>query len=261
VPPNTRRAYEGDLHRYAAWATGAGLGGATAAPGSIVVYLRHLADAGRKVATIERALAAMCTSLVRAGSPSPWSHPLVADMRVALRRERGVRPTKKRAADDGILKAFLAQVPVGSLLGLRDRSLLTLDWGAALRASEPVALDVADVRRVPKGLVLLIRSSKTDQEARGEEVPVFYSDKPQHCPVRSLDAWLAAGGITDGAIYRALGRSGRLGTRLAAAGMTLISRRTSFPRSCPSPGYLTFRHVALRRAPEQAFRRENSDRA
>lgn len=194
VPANTQVAYEGDLRRFASWCTAVGLAAMPAEAGTVALYMRHLADEGRKVSTIERALAAICTSHVRAGYPSPWSAPIVADMRAGLRRELGVRPTKKRAADDDVLRHLLGVMP-DNLLGKRDRALLTIGWCAALRRSELVALDVADVERAPKGLVVLVRASKTDQEARGEEVPVFFSNSAAHCPVRSLDAWLAASDI------------------------------------------------------------------
>ena len=64
-----------------------------------------------------------------------------------------------------------------------------------MRFRQPV-LDVADITPAPKGLIVLLRESKTDQERRGQEVPVFLSNDPSCCPVRSLDAWFAASGIT-----------------------------------------------------------------
>jgi integrase len=135
-------------------------------------------------------------------------------MRAALRRELGVRPRKKRAADDEVLRRLLHTLP-DLLLGVRDRALLTLGWCAALRRSELVGLDVADVTRAPKGLVVLVRTSKTDQESRREEVPVFFSNLAEHCPVRSLDAWLAAAGIAADAVFRQLGRRHLIGARLS----------------------------------------------
>jgi integrase len=215
VPRNTRVGYEGDLRRFAAWCTVMGLAAMPAEPGTIAMYMRALADAGREWSTIQRALAAICTAHTRAGRPSPWGHRLVKDMRAALRRELGTRPKKKKAAHDELLRQMLAVLP-GTLLGIRDRALLTLGWCAARRESELVALDVPDVTRAPKGLTLLVRSSKTDQDAAGEEVPVFFSNAAEHCPVRSLDAWLAASGISEGAIFRRLGRRQQLGERLVA---------------------------------------------
>ncbi len=216
VPVNTRRAYEGDLRRFAAWCTAHGLVAMPAAASTIVLYMRRLADMPCRIATIERALAAIATSHVRAGFRSPWTEAIVDDMRAALRRELGVRPKKKKAAVADVLRQLLAALP-SNLLGARDRALLTLGWAGAFRRSELVALDVADVTRVAKGAVVLVRVSKTDQEGRGTEVPIFYSNLAEHCPVRSLDAWLAAAGIADGGIFRALGRREQLGARLSPA--------------------------------------------
>jgi site-specific recombinase XerD len=188
-----------------------------ATPETVVLYMRHLADEGLKMGTIERALAAISTGHVRVRYASLWTHPLVDDMRAALRRELGVQVNKKLAADDEVLRAMLDVLPT-SLLGLRDRALLTVGWAGAFRRSELVALDVADiVERRPKGIALLVRRSKTDQEGRGERIPIFHSNREEHCPVRSLDAWLVAAGISEGAIFRALGRDERLGKRLAPA--------------------------------------------
>ncbi len=215
VPINTRRAYEGDLRRFVAWCNSVELTPMPAAPATVVMHMRSLADQGYKYSSIERALAAICTAHVRAEHPSPWKHPHVADMRAGLKKELGVRPEKMRAADEEVLRRLLAVVPIDDLLGLRDRSLLTLGWCAALRRSELVALDVANVTRAPKGGVVFVATSKTDQEKRGEEVPMFFSNLAEHCPMRSLDAWLAASGIVDGPIFRRLGRQQRLGERLS----------------------------------------------
>jgi integrase len=216
VPPNTRRAYEGDQRRFAGWCASTGLAALPAAPGTIVVYMRTLADAGRRASTIARALAAICSAHRRAGYPSPWGNPLVVDMLSALRRELGTRPKKKKAADEEILRSMIAVLP-SDLLGARDRALLLLGWCGAFRRSELVALDVANVTRAAKGRVVVVAKSKTDQVAKGEDVPVFYSNDPALCPVRALDAWMSAAGITEGAIFRQLGRRQVLGVRLAAA--------------------------------------------
>lgn len=215
VPVNTRRAYEGDLRRFAEWCVSMGLTSLPAAAGTVAVYMRGLADRGHRYSTVERALAAICTAHVRSSHPSPWRHPLVKDMREALRVELGVRPAKKRAADDEILRRLLGVVPQAELIGLRDRAMLTIGWCAALRRSELVALNVTDVTRAPKGGIVFVAQSKTDQERHGEEVPIFFSNLSEYCPMRSLNAWLAASGITEGATFRRLGRQQQLGERLS----------------------------------------------
>jgi site-specific recombinase XerD len=58
----------------------------------------------------------------------------------------------------------------GGLAGLRDRALLLVGFGGALCRSELVALDVADVQETATGLLITIRSSKTDQERAGATI-------------------------------------------------------------------------------------------
>jgi integrase len=54
-----------------------------------------------------------------------------------------------------------------ALLAMRDRALILLGFAGPLRRSELVALTVADVERHPKGIVLHIGRSKTDQQGIG----------------------------------------------------------------------------------------------
>ena len=77
---------------------------------------------------------------------------------------------------------------------MRNRALLLLAFGGALRRSELVALDLADVTVVDQGVELRLRRSKTDQE--GEEATCH--------PRRNRSGALPAPGAD-----RLVGRSGR----------------------------------------------------
>ena len=60
-----------------------------------------------------------------------------------------------------------------SLLGLRNRAMLLVGFGGALRRSELVALDADDVRFVDgKGVILTVRRSKTEQHGAGQAVAI-----------------------------------------------------------------------------------------
>jgi integrase len=61
---------------------------------------------------------------------------------------------------------MVATAPEG-LAGLGDRALLLIGFGGALRRSELVALDVADIAETETGLLVTIEGSKTDQERAG----------------------------------------------------------------------------------------------
>ena len=67
---------------------------------------------------------------------------------------------------------------------------------------------VADLTEVPDGLRILIRRSKGDQEGQGQEVAIPRGYKLR--PVEAVQTWLAAAAISDGPVFRAVGRGGRV---------------------------------------------------
>lgn len=104
------------------------------------------------------------------------------------------------------MRDVLRAIPGESLRNVRDRALLAFGLASCLRRSELVALRVDDVQRVPEGLRVIIRRSKTDQEARGATVAVPEGRRLH--PVARLEAWLARGEIADGFLFRRLSNTG-----------------------------------------------------
>ncbi|MGI4802190.1 MAG: hypothetical protein ACRYG8_50775 [Janthinobacterium lividum] len=85
-----------------------------------------------------------------------------------IRHSHGIAPARKPAADADVLRAIAGD----DLRSVRDRALLALGMTGALRRSEPVALQLADVERVPEGLRATTRRSKTDQDATGAIIAI-----------------------------------------------------------------------------------------
>ena len=111
-----------------------------------------------------------------------------------------------------------------TLVGLRDRALILLGFAGALRRSELVALDVSDLVRTEKGLLVTIRRSKTDQEAEGATIAIPRGG--QDCPVTALETWLLAASVTEGPVFRPIGRSGKvLHRRLCDRAVTMTIKR------------------------------------
>jgi integrase len=99
-----------------------------------------------------------------------------------------------------------------------------LGFAGALRRSELVALDVSDLVRTEKGLLVTIRRSKTDQEAEGATIAIPRGG--QDCPVKALETWLLAGSVTEGPVFRPIGRSGKvLHRRLCDRAVTMTIKR------------------------------------
>ncbi|KAA9380142.1 tyrosine-type recombinase/integrase [Microbispora cellulosiformans] len=111
--------------------------------------------------------------------------------------------------------------------GWRDR--LVLDLGVALmgRRSELIALFQDDVRVVDGELEVLIRHSKTDQDAHGETVYIPPGEHPLTDPVgawRQWTAFLAEHGHTGGRLLRRFYRNHRVGPSLGGDAVNDIIR-------------------------------------
>jgi site-specific recombinase XerD len=205
---NTRRAYATDWADFSTWSEQVGAAALPATAIDVARYLAQLADAGRKVATIERRVAAIRYVHKAAGHEPPTGAEGVKAVMRGIRRTRRQAKTQKSPATAEVLVGALSALP-DTLAGLRDRALLLIGFAGALRRSELVALEVADLTFRPKGLLLQIRSSKTDQDGEGATLPIPRGRSLR--PVAALEAWLAASGITEGPIFREINRHGRIG--------------------------------------------------
>ncbi|MGE0736613.1 MAG: site-specific integrase [Alphaproteobacteria bacterium] len=143
-------------------------------------------------------------------------------MRLALKRMvrgRGARQKQAAPVTFEIASKLLGAVGAG-LHGARDRALLCVAYDTLCRRSELVALSVADVQDDEDGSgSILVRRSKGDQEGHGS---VRYL-APQ--TVQAVRDWLHAAHITEGALFRSLGRAGAVGDPLTPQEVARILRR------------------------------------
>jgi site-specific recombinase XerD len=175
---------------------------------------------GIKCATLGRRIAGIRHAHKLAGLASPTDDERVKAVMRGARRTLGVAPVKKSAATSDKVLAMVAGSGRG-LIGKRDRALLLLGFALAARRSELVALDVADLEECPEGLCVTIRRSKTDQEGAGAVVAICRGWIA--CPVAAVKDWLSAAGITEGALFRRVGKGGKvLPDRLRAQAVAFI---------------------------------------
>ena len=74
-----------------------------------------------------------------------------------------------------------------------------------------------------EGLIVTIRRSKTDQEGAGYEKGIARGENPDTCAVTALQEWMAAAGITEGALFCAIGKGGHLkADRLTPQSVALV---------------------------------------
>lgn len=203
----TVRAYTADAKAFEAWCLRYGFRSLPASPEAVAGFLVAEAEGGRSASTIGRRLAAIRYAHKLAKAPDPTDDEEVRATMKGVRRRVGVAPTQKAAATAEIMAVLLSRIP-DTLTGKRDRALLALGFAGAFRRSELVALDVEDLRDDPKGLRVLVRRSKVDQEARGLEKAVPHGRFIK--PVAVVREWLDAAGITEGPVFRPVSRSGRV---------------------------------------------------
>lgn len=223
--PNTKRAYQNDWRDFTSWCEEQGLQPLPATPQTIALYLTARAETHR-VSTLQRRLSAISQAHKAAGYPpiSTRDEPLHS-IWMGIKREKGTAQQGKAPVVTEELRAMVATLP-DSLLGIRDRALLLLGFAGAFRRSELVNLDVTDVNMTRDGVIVTLRRSKTDQEGQGQKIGIPYGSNPATCPVRALQAWLEASGITEGPLFRSIDRHGNLQpSRLSDKAVALVVKR------------------------------------
>jgi integrase len=201
----TKKAYATDWADFTTWCEASAEPSLPATPIAVGRYLASQADNGLKVSTIERRAAAIAFVHRAAGHEPPTNADGVKSVMKGIRRTIGRRVNRKAPATDLVIVGMLRKMPA-DLAGLRDKAILLLGFASALRRSELVALDVADLDFRENGLLVHIGKSKTDQEGAGADIPVPNGRKLK--PVAALLAWLKAAAITEGPIFRPIHRSG-----------------------------------------------------
>ncbi|SFO35013.1 Site-specific recombinase XerD [Pseudonocardia ammonioxydans] len=242
VPTNTRRAYSRQWAAFTDWCDLAGRTALPATPETLAEYVAQLADAGQAPTSIEQAIAAVRTAHRTAG------HRGAPDTEAARRVLRGHR--RQRAESGGrarqavpvtidSLRAMVDTTDPATARGLRDRVALVLGLALMGRRSELVALDLDDVTETDDGLLVLIRASKTDQDAHGVEVAIPHGQHADTDPARLVRAWramLAEHGHTTGRLLRSVTRHGRIGSSLSADGLGDLVQAAARRAGLPNPG-------------------------
>jgi integrase len=221
---NTTRVYRTGWAQFAAWCEEHRVIALPAGAETVALYVADLAKVA-KPATIDLRLAAISAAHRAAGHDTPTKEEAVRLVRRGVRRTLGTAQRQVRPVTVPDLRAMLDGLGTDPA-GCRDRALLLLGFAGALRRSELVGLDVADLTEGTDGLTIRLRRSKTDQEGVGRTVGIPYGSNLATCPVRSWRAWLELSSITEGAAFRPVDRHSHIGgARLSAPAVALVLKR------------------------------------
>ena len=204
VSDNTLKAYRRALVELDAWRD------AELNDSVLAMYITELHQCGKAPSTIAQVVAAVKWQAKNIDRPDVVGA-------ITLRTLAGIRRDGKergRGQVDGLTWKDVERVSSfaeasRTLAGLRDSALINLMSDCLLRISEVVAVNVGDI----KGSTLRIKSSKTDQEGRGEALYICESTR------RVIKRYLRKSGIDRGALFRRVRYQHHLGKgRLTANG-------------------------------------------
>ena len=136
--PSTRKAYGTDFRLFRAYCDGKGVRALPASPETVAAYLAAEAKTA-KPSTIGRRVAAIRYAHKLAGHALPTDAEGVKATMRGIRRTFGGAWVRKAPAVANKVLGMVATAPEG-VTGLRDRALLLIGFGGALRRSELVAL-------------------------------------------------------------------------------------------------------------------------
>src|SRR5262249_41358028 len=212
---NSKRSYATAWRQFVAWCAQHNRNPLPASPETVQAWIVSLAKSS-KITTIKNRIAAIA-SAHRVGGHAFDRKLMIGLVLDGVRRQNGSAKKQARAITLADVRSAANQLPE-SLSGLRDRALLLIGFFGAMRRSELVGLDFdtlgADatgyVKIVSAGLVVTLCKSKTDQYGEGQTIGLPRR-RDELCPVRALEAWLAAAGIASGPIFRMISKGGIVG--------------------------------------------------
>ncbi len=196
---HTKRAYGRALAEFMTWHGSEGRQGLDKA--TVNAYVAHMRAAGVPASSINQRLVAI-RKFAREAADNGLIDYATAE---AIARAKGVRSEGKRlgnwlSKDDA--QRLLDAPNVSKSKGLRDRAILAVMLGCGLRREECAALTVKHLQQ-REGRWVIVDIKGKRNKVRSVPMPSWAK--------YAVDAWLTAGAIADGAIFRPVNRGGRVG--------------------------------------------------
>lgn len=213
ISPKTEADYGSAWKDFEAYCARRGFEPLPAGVPTLAAYLTALADAGASVSQIDLKRSAIRYFHHIAGHASPTEHPQIIELAKGIRRERKVAKNPKDELTLDHVRRIVAAQPA-TINGLRDRAMLLMGYWGAFRRSELVAVRIEHVKVTGDAMRVTLPKSKTDQAGAGKTktMKLLPGDLADVCPVRAYRAWIDAGHINSGLVFRPIDRWGNVTT-------------------------------------------------
>ena len=221
--PMTIRAYKTDFANFIEYCRSVG---ELALPSAALTVARYIEVLSKHYSSafIRRKLVAISSIHRLNYFLDPTKDPIVNLAVRRMHRQIGRHSHQANAINKQLLDKML-QATEDNLRGIRDRALLQVAYDSLCRRSEIVALRVEDIRMTVAETggthcySVLLRRSKTDQDALGRWLYV------REATWKAIQAWITAGKITDGLLFRGVNRGHKVTKGLGVGQIGRIYKR------------------------------------
>ena len=136
---------------------------------------------------------------------SLWQNPM--NMKVAKGIHRRLTPPlpQKKPLTSREISTWAEKLDPGKTSDVRDKALILVGYAGAFRRSELISLDVEHLEFQEQKLIVTLPPSKNDAEGGFEQVAIPSGDI-NSCPVTALKSWLETAEISEGPVFRPLGK-------------------------------------------------------
>jgi site-specific recombinase XerD len=218
LSPNTLRALRADSTVWTAWCSEHGHCPAPATTAALVAFVDDMAET-KAVSTVRRYVASIAHMHRAAGATDSTKHEHVRLALKRMARAKGTRQKQAAGLNRALVDHMLA-VAGDRLIDDRNKALLAVSYDTLCRRSELVAIEVGDISHGDDGSgTVLVSRSKGDQEGEGS-VRYLAPDT-----IGYVRGWLDRAGISEGRLFRSVGKGGGVGERLSAGEVSKIFKK------------------------------------
>ena len=216
--PATIRAYKRDFENFIDYCSELDLPCLPSSSDTVAHYIDKLSDSKHSSAYIRRILAGISTIHKLNYLSDPTSHP---EVKLAMRRMHRKLGRFAHQAD-GVNRELLEKLiktTDNSLIGKRDRALLLLAYDTLGRRSELTSLRLEDIQLNNNGATILLRKSKTDQDAQGKWLNISQQT------YNEITTWINSADIRYGYIIRGIRKGNVVTDHLEPGQISRILKR------------------------------------
>lgn len=186
----------------------------------VQAHIDHLVALNYSEATVNQRLSAIKKTILGAEDRNLLDLVTVRDILRISGFTKGIS-TGGRFLSEIQAEALINAPNASSVKGVRDRAVLALLVGCALRSGELVSIQVEDIQK-QNGNWFLTKIVGSRGEVRSVVIPNWTK--------KALDAWLEISGVTAGALIRAVDRLGNVADR-SISSYTVLPLVTEYGRS------------------------------